>query len=213
MTRYQVKAARQDEFMQVLRGYVSSSLLEAGNVMAAAYSEHGDPSVIWVVERWTNKEYYAKNGKSPAAQAVTLLARTGLSARVEKMYLKDLGLFSGSDVHRVAAGVENPLIIMLIVDVKRKEEDQFRLINHAAIATLGAEPGLLSFRFSQDCNRKGRFVIHKEFHDRQAFQSHLKNPGIAPVIRFLQHSVRKPPFEKKYHHLIELAPPDLRVNR
>lgn len=205
LTRYHIKASYQDEFLQVLSEYVFSCRETAGNVMVEAYCEQGDASIVWIMERWSSTAFYKDNKKSTATKLVDDLAKTGLVTPVETIFLKDLELLFKADGQKEMIQDE-PLSILLFVDVKSGSEDYFRLINRSVMKEFRTRPGVLIFRLSQVLNEKTRFVIFKKFVDRKAFQNHLKAAGLKPVIKFLQTSIKEPPFEKGYHHLIEFAP-------
>jgi quinol monooxygenase YgiN len=68
------------------------------------------------------------------------------------------------------------------------------------------EPGILAFQLSQELDHTTRFIVYKKFRNQDAFQYHLQDPTIEPVIRFLQTSIKDPPFEKGYHYLIQFSP-------
>lgn len=199
LTQYHVKTSCRDKFLEALSAYTFSSLGTAGNIMAEAYYEQGDACIMWTMERWDSRAYYKNNRGSAAAKEIGSLTKTGLAAPVKTIFLEDLELLSKE------AGC-NAITVMLLVDVKDGTEDHFRSINHEAVAALRREPGVLAFQFSQETRHKTRFIIYKKFRDWDAFQYHLKDPALEPVIKFLQTSIKEPPFEKGYHHLIQFAP-------
>jgi quinol monooxygenase YgiN len=100
----------------------------------------------------------------------------------------------------------NAITIMLFVDVKTGTEHYFRSINQELLSVFAYEPGVLFFQLSQEVYHPSRFIICKKFRDWDAFQYHLKDPALAPVMQFLQTSIKEPPFEKGYHQLMLLAP-------
>ncbi len=199
LTQYHVKIAYQHKFLEALGAYTISSLQATGNIMAAAYYEQGDACIMWTIERWSNRTLYKNNSKSAAAKVVGALTKTGLAYPVETIFMEDLELLS-KETGR------NAITIMLLVDVKDGTEDHFRSINHDMVSALRNEPGLLTFQFSQVAHHKTSFIVFKQFRNWDTFQYHLKDPTLEPVIKFLQTSIKEPPFEKGYHHLIQFAP-------
>jgi len=202
LKQYQVKTSWQNKFGEVLSGYVLSSGGAPGNIMAEAYYEQGDASIIWVIERWTNEAFYKMNSKSAAAKMVNGLAEVGLAKPVEIIFLEDL-----EGISREAPSEDDqPLTIMLLTDLKAGKGNRFRSINREMISAFRNESGLLAFTLSRMAHHRTRFVIYKKFRNLNAFQHHLKDPAVRPVMEFLQTAVKEPPFEKGYHHLIQLAP-------
>ena len=206
LTRYLVKTSMQDKFREVLYGYTTSALQSTGNIMAAAYYDSGDPCTIWVMERWSNQTYYHGNKKSIAAKSVDALAKNGLAGPVETIFIKDIELVPAnfSDVN--AGGEDQPVTIMLVIEVQPGTENYFKSIHHNLMPALRNEPGVLFFRFGQDVYNRSRFIVYKQFRNWQLFQLHLKEPALEPIMKFLKTSVKDPPFEKNYHHLIPLPP-------
>lgn len=199
LTQYHVKASFQNKFLAILSEYIIGSLGATGNIMAAAYYEQGDACILWTMERWKSQAAYKNNRKGTAAKEIGALSKTGLASPVEIIFLEDLELLS-KEADR------NAITVMLLVDVKDGTEDHFRSINHEVISALRNEPGVLVFHFSKVAHHKTRFIVYKQFRNWDTFQYHLKDPAIEPVIKFLQTSIKEPPFEKGYHHLIQFAP-------
>ncbi|PSL23351.1 quinol monooxygenase YgiN [Chitinophaga ginsengisoli] len=202
LKQYQVKTFWQNKIGEVLSAYVLSSGRAPGNIMAEAYYEQGDAAIIWVIERWSNEAFYKMNSKSAAAKMVNGLAELGLAELVEIVFLEDLEGIS----REAPRDDDQPLTIMLLADLKAGTEDRFRSINQEMISAFRKESGLLVFTLSRMVHHKTRFVIYKKFRNLNAFQHHLKDPAVQPVLEFLQTAVKEPPFEKGYHHLIQLAP-------
>ena len=95
---------------------------------------------------------------------------------------------------------------MLLVDVKAGTENHFRSINQVLLSAFRNEPGVLLFQLSQVAYHKYRFIVFKKFRNWDAFKYDLTDPALEPVIQFLQRSIKQPPFEKGYHHLIQFSP-------
>ncbi len=199
LTQYHVKISHQDKFLEVLSEYTISSLKATGNIMAEAYYEQGDACIMWTIERWDNLAYYKNNREGAAAKEIAALTKTGLLSPVETIFMEDLELLSKEASH-------NAITVMLLVEVKDGTDDHFRSLNHEVMSSLRNEPGVLAFQLSQVARHKTRFVVYKKFRNWDTFQYHLKDPALGPVIKFLQTSIKEPPFEKGYHHLIQFAP-------
>lgn len=199
LTQYHVKNTWQDKFLQALTEYTFSSGKSMGNIMAEAYYEKGDACVMWIIERWSGQAFYKKNRSGIAAKAVEALTKKGVVYPVETIFIKDLELISKEVC-------SDALTIMLFVEVKAGTENLFKSINHDIIPSLWAEPGILYFQLSQVAHHTSRFIVYKKFRNWDTFQYHLKDPALNPIIKFLQTSIKEPPFEKGYHQLIQFAP-------
>lgn len=206
VTEYHTKTAHQHEFVEALSAYVGCSLRAGGNIMSEAYYEKGDICVMWVIERWSNYHFYKKNSKSREGQVIRALTKTGVTIAVDTTFLKDLLSLSNQSLVIPSRGNNQPVTIMLLVDVKAGTEDQFRSINQTVMSVFRNKPGVLLFQLSKVIYDKTKFIVCKKFRDWDAFQYHLKDPALQPVITFLQTSVKEPPYEKGYHHLIQFAP-------
>jgi quinol monooxygenase YgiN len=199
LTQYHVKASFQDKFLAILSGYIIDSLGSPGNIMASAYYEQGDACILWTIERWQNHAYYKNNQESATAKKIGALTKAELASPVEVIFMNDLEMLSKEPDHHA-------ITVMLLVDVKNGTEALFRSLNHEVMATLQHEPGVLAFQFSQVVDHKTKFIVYKQFRSWDTFQYHLKDPALEPIMKFLQTSIKEPPFEKGYHHLIQFAP-------
>lgn len=206
LTHFLVKPAWQDKFLEVLRAYIYSSLHAAGNIMAEACYEHGDGCTMWLLERWTDQSSYRDNKESVAAKVVSALAKIGLTAPAETILLKDLEPARARGDWKFYPTSDRLLTIMLFIHVKAGARRLFRSINHDVVLALEKESRVLFFQLSQLSGERSRFIVYKKFHDWDAFEYHLKHPALAPLVKFLQHSVKDPPYEKGYHQLIQFAP-------
>jgi len=206
LTQYHVKNSYRHRFLEALSEYAFSSLKTAGNIMAEAYYERGDLCIMWIIERWSSQAYYKDNKGSGAAKVVHALTKVGLASPVEITFIKDLELLSRESRGQLPGDNHRSLTIMLFIDLKEGTEDDFKLVNQVLLSAFRNDPGTLIFRLSQVANDKTRFVVYKKFRDREAFQHHLQDPAVEPVMRFLQTAVKEPPFERGYHHLVEFPP-------
>jgi len=206
LKQYHVKASFQDKFLEAMRVYIFSSISARGNIMAAAYYEKGDSNTMWIIERWGNRTSYRYNSKTAAAKLISNLSKTGLAAPVETIFIKDLEFFSKKMWRMAPKAHDQPITVMLFVDVKPGTEHHFLSLNQRAMSAFRNEPGGLIFQFSQLLSHKTRFIVFKQFSNWDAFQYHIKDPAQAPVIKFLQTFIKEPPFERGYHRLIQFAP-------
>lgn len=198
LTQYHVKTSYQDQFFKVLSQYTLSSIGSAGNVMAEAYYERSDICVMWIIERWNCRTSYENNKRSIAAKAIGALVKVGIAEPVKIFFLQELEIFS-KEISRDA------LTILLFVDVRPGTEKRFRSINRDLMPVLRQAPGVLLFQLSQIVAHKTRFVVYKKLRNWETFQYHLKEPALAPLMKFLQTSIAAPPFENGYHHLIQFG--------
>lgn len=205
-TQYHVKATYRDNFLDALRLYILTSLRATGNIMAEAYYEKGDSCIMWIIERWSSRTFYKDNKRSAAAKVINALTKIGLASPVETIFIKDLEFFSKDISGHTPIARDQPITVMLFLDVKTGTENYFRSINQNVTAAFRNEPGVLAFQLSQVFHHKTRFIIYKKFRDWDAFRYHLKDPALEPVIKFLQTAIKEPPFEKGYHRLIQFAP-------
>ncbi len=206
LTKYHVKTSWQEKFAEVLVEYVFNSLSAPGNIIAEAYYENGEPCIMWTMERWNNQTFYNDNKRSVAGKAVNALTKTGLASPVEVIFIKELKLFS-KEVSGIGLPTsDQPVTIMLMIDVQAGTQDYFKSINHDLALAMHSEPGVLVFQFGQVFYHKTRFIIWKKFHSWEVFHYHLRSPALESVMKFLQTSVKDPPFEKGYHHLIPFPP-------
>ena len=206
LTQYQVKTSCRHQFLEALSEYIFSSGRATGNIQAEAYYEKGDAGILWTIERWRNRTFYKTNRKTDAAKVVSALIKTGLASSVETMLLKELAFLSKEGAGDPPKTHEQPITVMLLVDVKTGTANHFRSINQALLSAFRNEPGILVFQLSQATYHKNRFIVFKKFRNWDAFKYHLTDPALEPVMQFLQASIKRPPFEKGYHHLIQLAP-------
>lgn len=206
LTEYHVKTSFHNQFILLLSAYVFSALKTTGNIMAKAYHEQGDSSIVWLIERWAGMDKYNEYCKCSTAEAIRAFTETGGALLKEVFWIEELECYVREQKKVSSAAAEQPMTVMLLIEVRKGCEMQFRRMNHAAMPAIREEQGVLTFLFSQVISHKTRFVVYKQFDSREALQYHLKSAAIAPVIRFLQTSVKEPPFEKAYHHLVEFVP-------
>lgn len=206
IVRYEVKKEFLESFQKEVSNYVLASLSNADNIMAEAYFEKEDQSVIWLFERWTNEKAFDKFKKNPASAALTTLAKTALLKPEKVIYVDDLEPITKEEWRRTSKKEDSQMTIMLFVDAKNGTEDDFKKIYHTAMPQFRSEKGVVTYQLSQFKEDKTKFVTFEKFRDDDAFQFHLKFPPIQPVLDYLNTSIKKQPFQDGIHTLIEFAP-------
>ncbi|WP_173002962.1 putative quinol monooxygenase [Chitinophaga sp. SYP-B3965] len=206
LTHYDVKPPYQQKFRKALWNYVFSSLKADGNIMAEAYYEEGNPSGIWMIERWSSRSFHDENIKSGVAKAILALTKDGLASPVDIVFAEDLEPISKEAYRKTFKIGDQPITIMLFVDAKEGTESVFKSLYHVAMPEFRSEPGVLTYQLSQVSDDKTKFITYEKFRNEAAFQYHLKIPAVEPVIAYLRTSIKEQPFEKGLHRLIEFAP-------
>jgi quinol monooxygenase YgiN len=207
LTRYDIQNSYQQQFRQALSSYVAQALVNENNIMAEAYVEHEQPSVLWVIERWSSRSEFEKINKTQLFKTIDSLSKNALSKAAQRIYLKDLEPVSKEQWRSVAAPADKPITIMLFVDAKPGTEDRFREVYHQAMPKFRSEPGVINYQLSQFTGDSTQFVTYERFRSEEAFQYHLNFPPIQPVIDYLNTSIKKQPFQSGLHRLI-LIPTD-----
>lgn len=206
ITRYEVKKEFQEKFQKALREYVLESLSKESNIMAEAYFEQNNQSVIWVFERWKNQNEFRKFQSTSKAKTIKALGKTALITPEKVISVKDLEPISKKEWRRTSKATDNQLTIMLFVDAKPGTEENFKNVYHTAMPQFRSEPGVVTYQLSQFNDDSTQFVTFEKFRSNDAFQYHLNFPPIQPVIDYLNTSIKKQPFQDGIHNLIEFAP-------
>jgi len=206
LTCYPVKQPHRVAFRNAMHAYVQQSLLTEGNVMCEAYYEQEDSAMLWLVERWANKESLQQADKSEQATALASLAKIALLQPATVTYVTDPDPLSKQQWRRAARKGDDPLTIILFVDAQPGSQNDFKSIYHEALPAFRNEPGVVTYQLSQLEADSTRFVTYEKFRSEDAFQYHLNFPPILPVIGFLNTRILKPPFQQGLHTLIEFAP-------
>ncbi|WAC12469.1 putative quinol monooxygenase [Dyadobacter pollutisoli] len=206
LTRYEVKPEHQNGFRKAISEYVLRSLDLGSNIMAEAYFEEANPTVWWIIERWSSKKEFEKNSASSGFKATELLFAKALVQPAKVIYVKDLEPLSKQQWRKTARKNDKPITIMLFVDAKAGTEGNFKKVYHTAMPQFRGEPGVVTYQLSQLEEDSTRFVTYEKFRGEDAFQYHLKFPPIQPVIDYLETSIRQQPFQTGIHRLIEFAP-------
>lgn len=206
LIRYEVQPEFQAAFRQAVSDYVFHSLQSEMNVISEAYYEQADTTVLWVIERWRNKDGLDEASKSAGFKAIESLSRGSLKRPAKTIYVKDLEPLPRSQWRSVAGKQDQPLTIMLFVDAKPGTENDFKEVYRTAMPQFRNEPGVINYQLSQLEEDSTRFVTYEKFRNEDAFQYHLNFPPIQPVIDYLHTSIKEQPFEAGLHRLIEFAP-------
>ncbi|MCF0039725.1 antibiotic biosynthesis monooxygenase [Dyadobacter fanqingshengii] len=206
LTRYEVKRQHRAAFRKMAKKYVSHSLRQKGNILSEAYYEEENPSVMWIVERWENRNKFEENSKRPPFRIIESMSGKVLVQPAKVIYAKDLEPLSKRQWRTVARKNDKPITIMLFVDARAGTEDNFKKVYHTAMPQFRSEPGVVTYQLSQLEEDSTQFVTYEKFRGEDAFQYHLKFPPIQPVIDYLETSIKKQPFQTGIHRLIEFAP-------
>ena len=206
LIRYEVQPQFQAAFRMAVRNYVFHSLKSETNIMSEAYYEQADTTVLWVIERWSNKDELDKASKSSVFKAIDSLSRTSLKQPAKTIYVKDLEPLSKPQWRTVSKEEDKPITIMLFVDAKPGTENKFKEVYHIAMPLFRSEPGVINYQLSQLEEDSTQFVTYEKFRNEDAFQYHLNFPPIRPVIDYLGTSIKKQPFQTGLHRLIAFAP-------
>lgn len=202
LTRYDVKKEYNTVFRKVLKNYVADAIANENNIMAEAYFEQEQPSIVWIIERWNSRDNFDRYGKTQQADAVSSMPKDVLLTPVQRMYVKDLEPVSKKQWRAIAAPADTPITIILFVDARPGTGGRFREIYHKAMPQFRTEPGVINYQISQLENDSNRFVTYEKFKSEDAFQYHLNFPPIQPVIEFLNTSIVKQPFQTGLHRLV-----------
>jgi|GEM_PF-94313 len=206
LTRFEVKKEYQDQLQNALSDYVKNSLSKEGNIMSEAYYEKEKPSVLWLIERWNDKNEWEKFNNNSEAKKIQSLAKKALVEPVKIINVKDLEPISKEQWRRPSKKEDHQLTIMLFVDAKNGTQQTFKEVYHVAMPEFRSEPGVVTYQLSQLESDAAQFVTYEKFRGDDAFQYHLKFPPIQPVIDYLNTSIKKQPFQDGLHNLIEFAP-------
>ena len=206
LTRYEVKAEYHEQFRNVIAGYISHAISTESNIMAEAYYERENPSILWKIERWaSNGEWEVFNGNTQS-KALMRLAEIALAKPPQTIKVRDLEPISKQQWRRTTSRVDSQLTIMLFVDAKPGTQRHFKDVYHIAMPQFRSEPGVVTYQLSQFEEDDTQFVTYEKFRSNAAFQYHLNFPPIKPVIGYLNSSIKKQPFQDGIHNLIEFAP-------
>jgi quinol monooxygenase YgiN len=206
LIRYEVKPEFQTVLSKAITGYVLHSLNRENNILSEAYYEEDKPSILWIIERWSNKAALNKSSSSSRFKAISSLSKNGLTKPAEIFYIKDLEPLSKKQWRSTAKKDDKPITIMLFVDSKAGTEDEFQNVYHTAMPLFRSEPGVINYQLSQFEGDSTRFVTYEKFRNEDAFQYHLNFPPIKPVIDYLNTSIKKQPFQTGLHRLIAFTP-------
>lgn len=206
LTRYEVKKGYRKKFSKALRKYVKYAIAHKSNVMAEAYYEQENPSVLWLIERWDSKGELENMRRSVKFNPIKLLSEKKLIQPAKTICTKDLEPISKNEWQRRPLKDDKPITIMLFVDSQEGTEGNFKEVYHTAMPQFRSEPGVINYQLSQLEEDSTRFVTYEKFRSEDAFQYHLNFPPIQPVIDYLNTSIKKQPFQTGLHRLIAFAP-------
>ncbi|HTI89949.1 MAG TPA: antibiotic biosynthesis monooxygenase [Puia sp.] len=206
LTRYEVKKGYEKKFRDVICKYVRHAIANKSNVMAEAYYEQEDPSVLWVIERWSGKSGQENIRNGVKFKQIKLLSEKKLETPAKTIYVRDLEPIAKKEWRREPKEEDVPITIMLFVDCTAGTEGVFKEVYHTAMPQFRSEPGVINYQLSQLEDDSTQFVTYEKFRSEDAFQYHLKFLPIRPVIDYLNTSIKKQPFQTGLHRLIAFAP-------
>jgi quinol monooxygenase YgiN len=206
MTQFDVKKDQEKKFHKSLRRYVNRAAHNKNNIMAEAYHEEENTSVMWIIERWNSQRDLDKMRTGAKFKRVNTLSKKMLVQPSKMIYVKDLEPLSKEEWRREPAKHDKPITIVLFVDSKAGTEDKFKEVYHVAMPQFRSEPGVINYQLSQLQEDNTQFVTYEKFRNEAAFQYHLNFPPIQPVIGYLNSSIKKQPFQSGLHRLIRFAP-------
>ncbi|MGF6925284.1 quinol monooxygenase YgiN [Chitinophaga sp. W2I13] len=206
LTRYEVKKRYKKKFSKALRKYVKYAIAHKSNIMAEAYYEQENLSVLWLIERWDSKNGLENVRGGVKYNPIKLLSEKRLIQPAKTIYIKDLEPISKNEWQRRPLKEDKPITIMLFVDSREGTEGNFKEVYHTAMPQFRSEPGVINYQLSQLEEDSTRFVTYEKFRSEDAFRYHLDFPPIQPVIDYLNTSIKKQPFQTGLHRLIAFAP-------
>lgn len=206
LTRFDIKQGHEAKFREALTETVSTAIRLEGNIMAEAYREENEPTVLWLIDRWTSDKELEKFSKSPQGRALDALLQTALTAPPKTYHLKDLEPLSKQQWRATASSKDQPLTVMLFVDARAGTQQQFKDTYHIAMPKFRSEQGVVTYQLSEIEGDGTQFVTYEKFRSKDAFEYHLNFPPVKPVIEYLETNVKQPPFQNGLHNLVEIAP-------
>ena len=206
LTRYEVKKGYRKLFRRAIRRYVKRAMTQETNIMAEAYREQENASVLWVMERWSSQSALNQMRASASHKLIQHLSEKKLTQPAKEIGVKDLEPVTKNEWRRSPEKQDKPITIMLFVDSQPGTETNFKSVYHTAMPQFRGEPGVINYQLSQVADDQSQFVTYEKFRNEAAFQYHLNFPPIQPVIDYLNNSIKKQPFQTGLHRLVEFAP-------
>src|SRR5688572_2157029 len=78
ITRYEIQDNSKNQIAKALSTYVQQALAHENNIMAEVFQEQEHPSVLWLLERWGNKDKFEDFSQSTQVKALLTLPKTEL---------------------------------------------------------------------------------------------------------------------------------------
>lgn len=205
ITRYEIPEDAKEQITKALNTYVRQALGNENNIMAEVFQEQDHPSVLWLLERWNNKDEFEEFSQRTQVKETLKLPKTRFIQPVKTYYLKDLAPLSKSEWRKAPAKDDNPIVIMLFVDSKKGTENNFTKLYDTAMPIFRSEPGVITYGLSQFENDSTQFVTYEKFRNEDAFKYHLNFPPIQPILNYLNTSIKRHPFQTGLHRLVPLT--------
>lgn len=206
LTKYPLKAGHGGQVHSVLEKYVLTALKQKDNLMAEAYYERENPDILWLIERWKSKNSYDHSRSTEAFRNLTAIIPEHLQDSVEMSTYRDLEPLSQSAWRKQPNDTDKSFTVMLFVDALAGTQDEFISRYHVAMPKFRTEKGVVTYGLSQNIDDQTKFITYEKFRNEEAFQFHLKFEPVKPVLDFLEHSIKKPPFQNGIHNLILFSP-------
>lgn len=206
LMRLEVKPGYQEQFRKAVSAYILEAISIESNIMAEAYYEKENQSILWIIERWISNDEWKKFSNNVQSKALMRLAAIALVKPLKSIHVKDLEPISKQQWRRAANKVDSQLTIMLFVDAKAGTQEIFKDVYHTAMPQFRSEVGVITYQLSVLEEDDTQFVTYEKFRSNEAFQYHLNFPPIKPVLDYLNSSIKKQPFQDGIHTLVEFAP-------
>ncbi len=126
LTQYEVKKGYKKKFRKLLRKYVRQAIADKSNIMAEAYYEQENSSILWVIERWDSKSGLEKRRNGAKFKLIKSLSEKKLIQPAKTIYVKDPGAYLKNSMEKSAREEDKPITIMLFVDSKAGTEGTFK---------------------------------------------------------------------------------------
>src|SRR6187399_1863381 len=88
LIRLEVKPQFRVVLHKAIKDYILYSLTTKGNILSEAFYELDNPSVLWIIERWTNKTVLNKISNGARFKLIDSLSENGLVQPAQTFYVK-----------------------------------------------------------------------------------------------------------------------------
>lgn len=206
VTRYPLSSGHGNELNKALDDYVTAALAQKDNLMAEAYLDRENPDILWLIERWNDQSSYDSFLKTGSSKSLASLIPQLTKGPTETKTYQDLEPQSRQAWRKQPDPEDQPFTVMLFVDAMTGTQDEFIRRYHVAMPKFRGEKGVVTYGLSQNIEDPTKFITYEKFRGEEGFQYHLKFEPVKPVLDFLDHSIKSPPFQKGIHNLILFSP-------